>query len=83
MRTIEPCWRKSIKVWWAYTWRTALWIIVPAMALFALPVPRPVRQVLSLANVALVIWSQIFTFKSILRMDFSGFSVRLVDSPSK
>ena len=78
-RAIEPTFRHALRVWWAFTWRTYLWIILPPLFIFFLRPSGLLGKLASWAFMAFVVWVQIDSFRKILRMDFPSFKVRVLE----
>ena len=72
---IEPSFYDTMKVWWAWTWRTSLWALA---AWLAVGLVTSVQS--SLAQIAVGIVGNIagiYVLRTILRKDFGNFRIRL------
>jgi hypothetical protein len=83
-RTRRQDWKPALRVWWAYTWRFAVFFL-PAvwllpLLLFYFQPPVIVRKLASFGLFAYMIALQIELFRRILDMDFGSFRV-LVERP--
>ncbi len=81
----EPSWGRVARVWWAWTWRWAVFMLVPAAVLSTLfaaaLTPRAAQVIMNLLAWPIAVLAQLWAFKKLLKMDFPGFRVRLVDTP--
>ncbi len=92
-RTFHPTYKSALRVWWAFVWRTALWVflltipfavILGIAAALKLAAPQDVELAVSLIWIPILCAAQIEAFRRILRLDFPKYSVRLIDNaPSK
>ena len=83
-RTVEPGLRHALRFWWAFTWRWPLLMLIallPIALLLALvkPGPQAVMAVVAWVTWPIAAWAQIDAFRRLLRTDFKGFSVRLLE----
>jgi hypothetical protein len=86
-KTIEPGWRHAARLWWSFTWRWPLLMLIPLVpaalaagvwAAFAKPAAEAVQCVAALLSWPIVVWAQIAAFRRLLRVDYKDFSVRAV-----
>lgn len=87
-RRKSPSYANSLRVWWAFTWRSALFIGLGAIALgilvglVRLVIPLSVEGIqrfTSFCTFIIVIGAQIEAFRRILKLDLPGYSVRLME----
>lgn len=88
---LEPTLRHALRVWWAFTWRWPLLVVVLAIPFSAfLGLLKKLGYVQFLADWAWVflqlftwttlVGTQLFVFTKLLKMDFPGFRVRVLES---
>lgn len=87
-RTLEPTYKIAVRVWWAFTWRSALLIVLGALALgilvglaniFIRADPASIVKLTSLMTPVIFCAAQIEALRRILRMDFSTYNVRILE----
>ena len=86
MNSLTPSWPHALRVWWAFTWRWYLIVLVGTLpvALLIGIVKPPQAITLGLISIwapLVAILSQVEAMRRILRMDFPGYKVRLLERP--
>ncbi len=84
-RTLTPSYKSALRVWWAFSWRWGVWMVVGCVALglfigawralFGLS-SKTILNITSWSTIPLVIWSQLEAFRRILALEFDGAGVR-------
>lgn len=94
--TLDPDLKLALRVWWAFTWRSGIFMVVGALALsalsaalFALPARilplfarKPLAVCFTILIFGVVFYAQVAVFRIILRMDFGDFRVRVTAPPA-
>jgi hypothetical protein len=90
MKELEVTWARTMQVWWAFFWRSVVYIMVPAFFLGAIvgtvlavrDVPlEPHAWKLQLAGGAIGLFVGIWLIRVILSKTYSGFRIALVAVP--
>ncbi|MCX5797133.1 MAG: hypothetical protein NTY77_16705 [Elusimicrobia bacterium] len=83
--TIEaPGWKHALRLWWSFTWRWPLVMLVPLVPVAILVAVFKPEQATALFLARAVAWplafgAQIWVFRQLLRVDYKDFSVRAVE----
>ena len=87
-RTLEPTHGIALRVWWAFVWRAALWVILLTLpfavilgmaAALKIASPSDVQTAVSAIWIPIFWAAQIEAFRRILRLDFSDYSLRILE----
>ena len=86
-RAVEPGYRHALRVWWAFTWRWPVLMLVPLLPLalgvyVVKPSPAAAMNMIAWATWPMLFWAQIESLRRLLRLDFKDFSVRLLERRS-
>lgn len=81
MKERTPDLKTALRVWWAYTWRVAVFVGIPAKllggAIFFFRLTGAPAKLFIFGFIAYMIWVQVEIFRRILAMDFGSFTVRV------
>ena len=87
-RTVEePSWKHALRLWWSFTWRWPLLILIPLLPIAIVvalvkPAPETALRLARWVAWPLTFWAQITACRQLLRIDYKGFSVRVIERKS-
>lgn len=90
MNEIEVTWHRVLQIWWAWLWRNLLYVMLPAGLLGAVvgivfavnKIPlEPNAWKIQIASAAIGIPVSIWLLQEILKKNYSGFRIALIEIP--
>ena len=83
LKPLEDGWRHALRLWWSFTWRWPLYLLVPlvpiAMLIALATSPERAISLVMPLGWPLVIGAQVFTFRRLLRLEYKGFRIRVLE----
>ena len=82
-KLLEAGWMHAVRLWWSYTWRSFIYFLITLVPIALLVTMFASSQtavsVMMFLGWPVMIGAQIFAFSRLLRLEYKGFRVRVLE----